>query len=207
MISKCDAVTLRRKKFSDFEIANPLTKEEAEKIYLAGYMEDENGEKINVKLYSTAFINIKQGDSVGELTKNGIYNNLTILPETYDGSEVIITTVEYDPSVDFLQISKIANGMFSTINDKKYFCIKLSSDMPLGTVFRIYLPNFPLDKGVMLFPNPKTTIAKNTPVEVLYNEQDEDVEPIDFYITLIQTADEDGKPKAKVISVLNIRED
>lgn len=210
MICKCDSVTLRRKKFSDFELVDPTTKEEANKIFLAGYVEGDDGERKNVKLYASSFINLKLGDVVTELDDEKQYDNLSVITDTYQESDIKLVSINYQGDVDFLQISKISDNLFSTIDGKKYLCIKLSANMPLGTVFRIYIPNFPVEKGVIIFPSADLTTADDTPIEVFYRPQEEEATPIDLYFTLIQLADTEKQEvslKTKIIDVMNIKTD
>ena len=214
MICDCDSVTLRRKKFSDFEVFNPF-KEEANNFYIAGYIEMVDGEKKNVQIPSNLFIKDKTGDVILALDPDKEYDNFSVANGTYNGKEVKVVTINYLGDIDFLQLNTIDPGMFSEIDGKEYLCIKLSPKTPLGFTFRIYLPNFPFDKGIMLFPHSNYTINSDTPVEVFYNEQEGEEEQTanDFYITLIHLADpkavdsEEVVLKTKVIRVLNIESD
>ena len=210
MICNCDAVTLRRKKFSDFELVDPTTKEEADKIFLAGYVVDDQGEKQNVRLFASSFFNAKFGIVIPELNSIDEYECVTVVGDTYNNKSVKVTTINYENNVEFIQINKIANNMFTTIDDKECALIKLSGNVPLGTVFRIYLPNFPFDKGILLFPSADSSITKDTPVEVLYNPVYEDLSGVDFYFSLIQLADTEKESlslKTKVLDVLNVKAD
>ena len=206
MLCKCDAVTLRRKKFSDFELFNPET-DEAENFYIAGYIEGVDGEKKNVKL--------KTGDVISNLDPDKTYDSVSLINGSYQGKEVKVVTINYMEGLDFLQINTINPGMFSEVDGKEYLCIKLSPKTPLGYTFRIYLPNFPFDKGILLFPRTNYTTNSDTPIEVFYNEK-EDAESQtenDFYFSMIHLADpksstsEDIVLKTKIIRVLNIESD
>lgn len=208
MICKCDSVVLRKKKFSDFELADPTTKEEADKIFLAGYVVDDEGEKQNVRVLASSFINAKFGVVVPTLDDTDATKNVTVVSDTFEEKPVKVAMINYESNVEFIQINNISPEMYATIDGKEYLLIKLSSNVPLGTVFRIYLPNFPFDKGVLLFPSSDTPITDDTPVEVLYNPTVEGHSEIDFYFGLIQLADtekEEMSLKSRVLSVLNIK--
>lgn len=208
MICKCDAVTLRRKKFSDFELVDPTTKEEADKIFLAGYVVDDEGEKENVRVLASSFINATFGVVVPTLDDTNPTTNVTVVDDTFEESPVKVAIINYKSNVEFVQINQIAPEMFATIDGKDYLLLKLSSNVPLGTVFRIYIPNFPFDKGILLFPSSDVEISKDTPVEILYNPTVEGHSEIDFYFSLIQLADTEKEElalKSKVLSVLNVK--
>lgn len=210
MICKCDSVTLRRKKFSDFELVDPSTKEEADKIFLAGYIQDEEGEKKNVKLFASSFFNAKLGDVIPELNASDQYNNIVVFPDTYNDEPINLATLNYKWDVDFLQINKVSDDMFSIVEGREVLCLKLSPNMPLGTVFRIYIPDFPNGKGVILFPSTNLSASDDEYVEVFFDEREEFDAKIDLYFTLIQLADtskEEVVLKTKVVDVLNIKAD
>lgn len=215
MIQKCGTTTLTKKRFSEFELVDPSTKEDAERLYLAGYMEDEEGKKRNVKMHAAAFLNIKLGDNVPEVNPGDTNNAFSVIPDVYLGHQAQILTINYQSSVDFLQINKVADSMWTTIEGRQYLCIKMSPNYPLGGVFRLYFPNFPFDRGVALFPKSNTAIGVDEPVEVFYCQKEKDQEKytqFDFYVTLIQLADpttsggEEIIYKTKVISVMNIED-
>lgn len=213
MLSKCDAVVLRRKRFSDFEIVDPTIKEDADQIYIAGYYETAEGEKKNVKLSSTLLFKNKVGEAIPALAKDTEHGVVTLSEEEYNEEPVNLVTVNYASEVDFLQVNNISEDMYSEIAGKKYLCFKLSEKTPLGYCYRIYLPNFPFEHGVLLFPNTAVPISEDEPVEVFYNvkEDENDTQTAnDFYFTLIHLADpksigeEELTMKTKVIRVLNI---
>lgn len=216
MLSKCDSVTLRRKKFSDFEEVDPTLKNDADKIYLAGYLESVDGERVNVKLPSTLFFKNKFGDVITDLDSFQGYDDVVVKKELYQEKLINVAHIKYNSSVDFLQVNKIQDNMFNEIEGRKYLCVKFAADMPIGSTYRIYLPNFPFERGVLLFPTAQASVAEDNPIEVFYNVQDGEFDTQnanDFYFTMIHLADpktssgEDIVLKTKVIRVLNIESD
>lgn len=216
MLSKCDSVTIRRKKFSDFEELDPTLKNDADKIYLAGYLESADGEKVNVKFPSTIFFNNKFGDVITDLDSFQGYDGVTVQKELYQSKPINVAHIKYRSAVDFLQVNTIQNNMFSEVEGRKYLCIKFAEDMPIGSTYRIYLPNFPFEHGVLLFPTAKLSIAEDNPVEVFYNVKEDEYDTQsanDFYFTMIHLADPKTSAgdeivlKTKVVRVLNIESD
>lgn len=215
MIQKCATTTLTKKRFSEFELINPSTREEAERLFLAGYMEDEDGKKRNVKMHAGAFLNIKMGDVVPEV-KPGDHNNAySVIPEVFGTTTVQLMTINFQSDIDFLQINKINDEMWSYIEGRYYLAIKLSANYPIGGVFRLYFPNFPFNRGVCLFPRSDKMIDEDEPMEVFFclqQKQQEIPANFDFYATMLQLADpstpegEDIQLKTKVINVMNIED-
>lgn len=203
---KCRELVISRKRFSDFSLYDPATKEECENLYLAGYIEDEDGERENVKLKAASFINTSFADVIGTLSPGSKYDSITIKEsQVTNQGKVTIANINYN-NTNFIQINKIQNSLFSIINGKKYFCIRLSQNTPVGTVIKFYLPNFEKNAGIMLFQK-----ADNTEyIEVFYNDNDLAQVDCDYYFTLIQLADPQDTegtfivPKTKIIEVNNI---
>ena len=213
MICKCDALTLRRKRFSDFELVDPQAKIDGDQIYIAGYYETSEGEKKNIKMSSSVLFHERVGNSIPALTPTTKHDAVTITDDFYDETVIKLITINYMQEVDFLQINKISPSLYTEIEGKKYLCIKQSDKTPIGYTYRIYLPNFPFDYGVLLFPYSSKDCAHNTPIEIFYNEKEDDddtTEANDFYFTLLHIADpksfDDEEPllKTKIIRVLNI---
>lgn len=206
-ISRCNEIVIARKKFSEFEYYSPMTKEDTENLYLAGYIEDELGNKQNVKLKASTFINSSLGNVIGSLNPDRPADSgelITIVNEKVQGKTVRVTTINYD-NTNFVQINDIDDTMFSIHENKDYLFIRLSENMPLGTVIRFYLPNFKKNKGVMLLPTSSGEEVK----EIFFNDDFGGVTQAqsDYYFTIIQLADPVGgkvTTRSKVIEVNNI---
>lgn len=215
MIQKCSTTTVSKKRFSEFELVNPSTASEAEGLYLAGYMEDSEGKKKNVKMHALSFLNVKMGDMVGEVHPGDSTNAYSVLTDTYNGLTAHVLCVNYQSAIDFLQVNKISDDMWTIIEGREYLCIKLSTNYPIGGVFRMYFPNFPFNKGVALFPKSSASLNEDEPVEVFYCTQDTEEESnnlFDFYVTMLQLADpttidsSEILQKTKIINVMNIED-
>lgn len=213
-ISKCDEIVLARKRFSDFTLLDPVAEEELEGIYLAGYSIDQFGYRDNVKIKASTFFNKSViGTAIGTLTESGSDSVSVENEATRDGNKVKIINIESDTS-NFIQINNIDSNLFSTYgeDDKKYASFRLSGDITFGTVIRFYLPNFPRNRGIMLWPTPDSAAAVDKPVEVFFNDLDDRLKS-DFYFTVIQLADPENvsgskiKTKTKVIEVNNITQE
>lgn len=206
-ISRCNEIVISRKKFSDFDLYDPSTKEDCKNLFLAGYIEDELGQKQNVKLKAMSFINASLGEVIGTLDPNKPNSLVSLVKHNINGRSVRIATVNYD-NTNFVQINNIDDTLFYNFNGKDYFCIRLSDNIPLGTVIRLYLPNFSKNKGIMLFP----TNDNEEHNEVFFNDDYGDLTDLqsDYYLTIIQLADPKDKAatvvttRAKVIEVNNI---
>ena len=206
-ISRCNEIVISRKKFSEFEYYVPMTKEDTENLYLAGYIEDKLGNKQNVKLKASSFVNASLGDVIGSLDPDKPSESgglITVVNEKVEGNTVRVATINYN-NTNFIQINDIDDTMFSVYGTKDYFFIRLSENMPLGTVMRFYLPNFKKNKGVMLLPTSDNVELK----EIFFNDDFGGVTQAqsDYYFTIIQLADPIGgkiTTRAKVIEVNNI---
>lgn len=206
-ISRCNEIVISRKKFSDFALYDPTTREDCKNLFLAGYIEDELGQKQNVKLKAMSFINSSLGDVIGSLDPDSTNDLITIVNHKINEQLVRIATVNYD-NTNFVQINNVNDTLFYNFDGKEYFCIRLSDNIPLGTVIRFYLPNFPKNKGVILFPTSDNKEYK----EVFFNDDYSELTALqsDYYFTIIQLADPKDKEgtnittRAKVIEVNNI---
>lgn len=211
-ISRCSEIVISRKKFSDFDLIDPTTKEECENLYLAGYTEDENGHRENVKLKAISFINASLGSVIGNLDPDKPNDIISISNERVDGKVIRVANINYS-NTNFVQINKVDESLFYNFNGTEYLCIRLSANTPLGTVIKMYLPNFPQNKGVLLFPSSSLLAAEDTPKEVFYNDEVVAQIASDYYFTLIQLADPQDvsatniQTKTKVIEVNNITSD
>lgn len=216
MISKCDSVVLRHKKFSDFDIFDPLLNDGNNQIYVAGYIEEADGERRNIKIPSSLFFKTaKDNGVIGTLDTAEKYEDIFYRKEEYNDQVIKVWYIKYN-IYDFLQINNINESAFSNIDGKKYLCIKLDSDVPVGFVYRFYFPNFQFDRGLLLFPTTKADVAHDTPIEVFFNKKEDDDDTRDandFYTHLIQLGDpkiigsEAITTRTKVIGVLNIESD
>ena len=215
MLTKCDAVVLRRKKFSDFELIDPSLLDDTDQIYMTGYLETAEGEKKNIRLPSSLFFKDKYSSVITTLDSTQVYEDVKIKKKVYGESKINVAEIEYNVSNDFLQINHTAQNMFMDFDGKKYLCLRLSENTPIGHVHRFYFPNFPLNHGVIIFPKSEIEVSEDEPIEVFFNEQIEgdSQEANDFYFTVIHIADpksigaEEVVLKTKVIGVLNIESD
>lgn len=206
-ISRCNEIVISRKKFSDFSLYDPTDREDFENLFLAGYIEDEIGQKQNVKLKAMSFVNASLGDVIGSLDPDKPNDLITLVNHKMNGQLVRVATINYN-NTNFVQINNVNNTLFYDFNGKEYFCIRLSNNVPLGTVIRLYLPNFPKNKGVLLFPTNDNDEYK----EVFFNDDYSEVTALqsDYYFTIIQLADPKDvagtivTTRAKVIEVNNI---
>lgn len=204
-ISKCKELIVSRKRFSDFTLFDPVAKDDIENIFLAGYIEQEDGGRENIKIKASTFVDKSTlGTAVGTLKWHEKHNDFSF---KYENSKKI---VELDSTVaNFIQINKLDSSLFNTIDGKKYVILRLSDEITFGTVLRFYFPNFPTDCGVKLCQTPAATATDADLVEVFFNDVPEQMAS-DFYFTVIQLADPfdiDGKiitNKTKVIEVNNI---
>lgn len=213
-ISKCDEIVITRKRFSDFTLLDPVLDEDIKNVYLAGYSIDENGHRENVKIKAATFLNKNVvGTAIGTLDEDGADGVLIDNEQTSTGENVKTVTIESD-TANFIQINKIDKELFTKYGDenKKYVFFRLSDEITFGTVIRFYLPNFPRNKGVMIWPTPSLSAKKDIPVEVFFNDVDDRLAS-DFYFTLIQLADPQNvngtniATKTKVIEVNNITQE
>lgn len=204
-ISRCQEIVISRKKFSEFDYYAPVSKEDCDNLFLAGYTEDEHGNKQNVKLRASTFINATIGETIDGLDQNTKTDLITFINDKVDNKNIRVAYVNND-NIKFIQINNISDSLFSLIDGKEYFVIRISENMPLGTVLRFYLPNFKKGKGVMLLPTSGTS-EKSV---IFYNDVDSpiSVAASDYYFTIIQLADPnvDGgtTKRSKVIEVNNI---
>lgn len=211
-ISRCSEIVISRKKFSDFDLIDPVTKEDTENLFIAGYTEDATGHKENVKIKASTFINARPGAVITSIDTNTPNDLISFVYERVDGDLITISNINYS-NTNFIQINKLDNSLFSRYNGKDYFCIRLSPNTSLGSVVRMYLPNFPQDKGILLFPTSSLNAASDKPKEILFNDGVISQKDSDYYFTLIQLADPqnvDGtgiQNKTKVIEVINITTD
>lgn len=211
MISRCNEIVISRKKFSEFDLYDPTTQEECAGLYLAGYIEDEFGNKQNVKLKASSFINASMGATITDLNPDILSDIVSVDNEVLNSRNISVTTINYTDT-NFIQINKISDKLFSKVRDKNYFCLRLSPNIPVGTVIRLYLPNFKKDAGLMIFPYVHKLPSDDNSREVFYNNTYNELsqEESDYYITIIQLADPqntsgtDIQYMSKVIEVNNI---
>lgn len=204
-ISKCKELVISRKRFSDFKLFDPTSKEETENVFLAGYIEDENGDRENVKMKAKTFLDKSvTSTAIGTLDENASYDDIAVITEKKDDKNIKVINIDSD-AANFIQINAFKNNLFSDYDGKSYVSFRLSENIPFGTVIRFYLPNFASNKGVMIWPTPNLSIKEDTPVEVFFNEIEPQIAS-DFYFTVIQLADPQNVGNSKIVTKTKVIE-
>lgn len=194
MISKCQTVTVAKKKFSDFEYINSI-----DGVYLVGYIKDidETGAEY------TYNVRINASD-IEKRTEPEIFDKLNPCGgEGYDtfetASKDVVYIFETENFGTFIQL----NDLTGTLDSDGYLHIALSKNTAPGTRVDIVITNFEVGssettkfKGVKLHAScPTASGSKNTDTLYTINEAEENAP---LYISLIELAPEDDQPAITV---------
>lgn len=190
MISYCKSITTTRKKFSDFEFLDATSSEDLDSVYLAGYKENKDGTRENIRIRASAVVNTQLGTIIGTLDEKVDEKGLQVVTEklNFDKKKILVIN---NSDTSFYQLNKISPSLFSRWKGMDVLFIRFSDDTPWGKVTKLYLPNFPFNKGLALLPSTGLDISQQTPKLVFFNHFiGEDVqEDYDYYTTFIQLAD------------------
>lgn len=211
MISYCKSIVTTRKKFSDFEFFDAQNSDELDNVYIAGYKENEDGSRENVRIKASAVVNMQKGVVIGDLTSAVDNPAVSVVTESLNFNSVKIIVIN-NTDANFIQINNIADEFYTEVDGKQYAFIRLSNNTPWGKVMKLYLPNFPINKGVMLLPTTSATIEEDEPKQIFFNKwfNDDIQENYDYFTTLLQLADPQYVSgnvivnKTKVVECLNI---
>lgn len=206
MISFCESVSLSREKFSDFDTIAPT--QDIKKVYLAGYLINEEGEKENVQIPAGYFLNSNPDDTVSDLKPDTETPLMTILDRVYRDQKIKLIRFNYVPGISFFQFNHIDEELYSKVNNNKYFCIRMPVDAPLGQEYKIYFANVPAEHGLLLFPSMNVPIKDDKPIEVFMNK--DGVSNNDYLVHVINLLDpkkDDGSKKTKLLSIHNMETD
>lgn len=133
MISKCSKVVLTRKKFSEFE---PGTVTD-ENLYLVGFQEVD-GELVNVKVPIVDILEERgsaQSHIVPSISKYGCNDGVEFCP-CFGGFIIdVLKTGKY------IQINKVEPDAWIERDDEHQLNF-VFSHLPLGSIAKLYLPNF-----------------------------------------------------------------
>lgn len=135
MISKCSTVVLSKSKFSEFE---PLYDgADLDKVFLAGYTFDDEGNAYNVKVQASAILNSKGPNIINKLY------DFDSPQEKYKWVTVNSKNVCEFNTVDFgsyIEIKEIDSTVYNACEDGVLY-IKHSPNMTPGTILNIYIRN------------------------------------------------------------------
>lgn len=144
MISKCSTVILKKRKFSEFEDGDLNDKS----LFVVGY-QDIDGERENVKISVADLLDRRNGDRICVVDLLD-----STCPHPVEGSPY---SVEYCPCAkcfvfnveetgNYIQINNINDADWNerSVNGetKEYFINIAFSNAPIGSIVKLYLPNF-----------------------------------------------------------------